>query len=190
MQFLTLPLEIFLGTHAVGREIQKRGTNSQRRCGQHGNAFFPALGKHHSARRQGEKVEPINVDVNVFQELVHVLRFDTFRKFSEFNLRVDVQRDRCHRLQFGLPHGRHRSTRLSIQVMDVKVVKIRNIELGQAQARQCAQMCAAHTTQPRNGNARPAHFFLLIKSDPADVAGKGFGVIEDNRFRHVGLSQW
>ena len=62
--------------------------------------------------------------------------------------------------------------------MHTELVKVRNIELTDAQARQGEQVRAPDPTQTSNGNAGVAQLVLLGQRDPSDVARVGAGVVE------------
>ena len=77
-----------------------------------------------------------------------------------------------------LPHERHEGAGLPIHVVDIKVVKVRNGEVGHPQASQREQMRAAHSAKPCDGDAGLAQSFLLVLRNPPYIAGKGLGIHE------------
>jgi hypothetical protein len=118
-----------------------------------GIPFSRPLGEHQTPGRQHEEIQCIDIDVNITQKPVDVVRLDALRKQTLVDLRIDVLRHSGHGVDFGLPHEGHEGAGLPVQVMHVEVG---DIEMAGAEPGKRQQVGPTYATQAGDGNARLA----------------------------------
>lgn len=175
---LTFETKIFFERHATWEEIQKCDAHAERRRDHGWNAKPRASGMGIATCGEREIIEAIDIDIDIAQEVVDILRRHALRERSQLDLGIDVTRHLCKHVELGTLETRDRGADLAIEVGDVESVEVGEVEFADAEPCKRQQMDATYAPEPRDRDAFFTQQSLLALRHPADVARERFIVIE------------
>ncbi len=175
---LAFQAEVLLEAHLARDEVDHRRAEPERGGGHGRDAQFVTGGKHRPTCIDGEEIQPVQVEVDVAQELVVVPRVDAAVEDLEIERWVDRQRHLGQYLDLLAAQVGHRGAGLAVQVGLFEGVEVGEVEGPDPEAGERQEVCATHPAEAGDRHPLVAQDQLLDLREPADVAGEGRLVAE------------
>src|SRR5262249_34290090 len=174
-------VEVILEAHAVRNERMQGARKSQWRCEHDRLSQFARGAIQKCARIHGKKIDGVDDDIDVLDELLGDVRLQPGAVFAYRQCRMDIGCHVRHHVHFRSFDGFGCRTDLTIDVLDAKPIKIGDVEPTYAHADQVEQVAAAQTAEAGNGNPTFSQALLLGLGYQANIALEGQFVIVGRR---------
>ncbi len=187
-------VEILIKGHPARCKDQKRGAETHGTGCDYRDAQFHGAGKNHAPDFKHEKVEPINDQIHPVEEVVHIVRGNTFRIRGDIEIRIDLPGIVDHGRQFFPTKVGNLCPVLPIDIDRIEPIKISHFETTNACSGKGNQMPAPHATKTGYGYGGILEACHFIGVQQAQVSAEcrfviGFSGVEricfENLFRAV-----